>query len=494
MKYVKIIIVILLIIGVGFVAVKQINKNKNKIDFVTAKVEKGEVVSKIVITGELQPMVKVQIGSQVSGTIKAINVDFNDQVKSGQEIVLIDPSIYQSKVTMAQADLNDAKANLAQSEANYQNALLNAQSSASSVETALMEVRNAKAALDRSKSDLKVSYEGIRGAEAKLVKSQADTKRYEQLFKENLVAATDKEKQVSDNTVNEADYMSKKSQYVSSRHGVEAADAQLAQAYSKLRTAQTDKKAADALSTAKRAQVNSAIAKVKSAEANLDQTQISLSYCVIKSPIDGVVISKDMEVGQTVQASFQAPQIMTLAKDLRKMQIFANVDEADIAQVKKGQLASYVVPAYPDKTFHGKVTQVRSSSKVDQGVVTYQMIIQTDNPELKLKPGMMATISIDTEKLENTLKIPSSALRFNPEIVSNFPYPPNYKKDASSKKSKSAILKDNQVWVLRNNIPQPVLVETGIGDVGYIQLIKGALKEGDELITGVQNGNSSNSK
>ena len=493
-KVITIIIVLLLIGTIAFFAVSKYENKKKQVAFKTAKVEKGTIISMIPTTGELQPLTKVEIGTQVSGTILSMTVDYNDPVKAGQTIVRIDPSIYESKVTMAKADLQEAQANLSQAIANYNNSILNARSSQTEVTTAMLEVKNARTGYQKAKSDEMVNVANIKSASAKVKKSKADKKRYEELYAQDFVAATDKEQYVVTYETDKADFEAKKAELKSSKHTVDSAKIQLEEAYSKLNTAQAKSQADSAAAASYKAQIDSSVAKIQSAKASLDQEQINLGYCNIKSPIDGIVISKDMEVGQTVQASFEAPNIMTLAKDLKQMQIFANVDEADIAQVKKGQNVTYTVSSYPNETFKGTVKQVRSSSKKDQGVVTYQVVITAENPDLKLKPGMTATVSIETKKKENIIKIPTKAALFSPDGIDNFPYPPDYKKE--SPELQKAVDKGKNIlelWVLKDGKPEPVDIVAGIRGTDFFEMKSGDLKEGDELIIGIKDDKKSTS-
>ncbi|RQW80323.1 MAG: HlyD family efflux transporter periplasmic adaptor subunit, partial [Geobacter sp.] len=182
-------------------------------------------------------------------------------------------------------------------------------------------------------------------------------------------------------------------------------------------------------------------------------------------------------------ASFQTPKLLTLAKDLRQMQITANVDEADIDKVKLGQSATFSIEAYTDEIFEGKVVQVRASTKSTQGVVTYGTIIRTENTGNKFKPGMTATVKIVTGKKDNVIRVPTRVLRFKPESIPNFPYPPGYKKYGKKAVKGGQYLRE--LWVLRKgNKPEPVEVELGLSERKYVEMVSGPLKEGDLLIAG----------
>ena len=273
-----------------------------------------------------------------------------------------------------------------------------------------------------------------------------------------------------------------------------------------------------------------AVADLKSAEANLEQaksqlesSRVDLAYTIIKSPIDGIVISRNVNVGQTVAASFQAPVLFRIANDLSKMQVECSVDEADIGKIKDGQKATFTVDAFPDETFSGKVTQVRYSPEVVQNVVTYTTIVEVDNPEIKLRPGMTATVSIITDEAKNALKVPNAALRFTPplspeemkkimedmrkEMVarrgtttsssSNKPasrqtdreQQPAFMFGSQTKKPKNV----GRVWIEdKQGKLKLVFIRTGVTDNTYTQVVRGNLKEGQLVITGLSSGQEGN--
>lgn len=211
------------------------------------------------------------------------------------------------------------------------------------------------------------------------------------------------------------------------------------------------------------AQVSAAKAQVAQAEAALKYAETNLRYTRILSPVDGIVISRNVDVGQTVAASLQAPTLFTIAQDLTKMQIDTNVHEADIGRVRVGQVVEFTVDAYPESPFRGKVSQVRNAPINIQNVVTYNVVINVDNPELKLKPGMTADVSIITERKNGVLRIPNAALRFRPD-----------KGDIK--------YKGPGVWVIEDKSPKRIEVVTGISDGNYTELLSGNIKEGQELI------------
>ena len=243
----------------------------------------------------------------------------------------------------------------------------------------------------------------------------------------------------------------------------------------------------------------------KSSQATLARAKTNLNYATIYSPIDGVVISRDVDVGQTVAASLSAPTIFTIANNLNQMQVDASIDEADIGNIRDGQTASFTVDAYPDSTFQGTVKQVRLSPVVVQNVVTYDVIITVSNPAMLLKPGMTANVTIIVDHRENVLKVASSALRFQPTGLPSQPSsaakasrrnnPGTTSSDSSARRWQSMSAsgkKPSAIWILEpNGKPKPVMIQTGISDGSTTQIISNELKEGDKAIIGQKNSVSS---
>lgn len=226
---------------------------------------------------------------------------------------------------------------------------------------------------------------------------------------------------------------------------------------------------------AKKASIGAQRASISQAQANLKTSLTNLGYTKIIAPVDGTIIKRAIDVGQPVAASFQAPELFTIAQDLKEMQIEVNVSEADIGKVKEGQEVEYTLDGYPDETFHGQVTQVRLDSTTTSNVVTYTVIVSVKNDDLTLKPGMTANVSIITHKSENVLCVPNIALKYTPE--------------ASGQR-----YKEQGIWVLeRNNQPERIVIKEGVSDDSNTEIISKKLQEGDEVIIG-STGGSKNSK
>jgi len=345
-------------------------ENNQTVKYKTVKVERGAIESSVSATGTLNAVVTVQVGSQVSGTIKELYADFNSAVKKDQVIARLD-----QKTFIAQRD--QAKANLI----------------------------NAGANVEKSNADL--------------IDKKQKFDRVSKLYKEGLIA-------------------------------------------------QSERDSAEAAYNAGVAQLKSAEAQVEQYKASLELAEVNLDYTVIKSPVDGIVISRNVDIGQTVAASFQTPTLFTIAKDLTKMQVNTSVDEADIGAVRGGQEATFTVDAYPELIFKGMVSQIRNAPIIVQNVVTYDVIIEVANKEMKLKPGMTANVSIVTYHGDAVFKVSNAALRFKPV------------EDNSLKQEKEE--KGVKVWLLNNDQIKPVYIKTGVSDGNYTEIIEGDIKEGDEVI------------
>jgi HlyD family secretion protein len=349
----------------------------------TAKVERGSIISTVSATGNLAAVVTVQVGTQVSGTIQKLFVDFNSPVKRGQIIAQIDPALFNAQVE--------------QTRGNYM---------------------NAQAGLQKAKADL--------------VDTKRTLERNRQLLKDGIVA--------------QSDFDAAETKYQEAAAAIKAAEGSITQtrgAYS--------------------------------------QAQTNLKYATIKSPVDGIVVSRNVDVGQTVAASFQTPTLFTIAQDLTKMEIDTSVDEADISRIKVGQPVSFTVDAYPENRFTGKVIQIRNAPIITQNVVTYVVVVGVDNRDLKLKPGMTANVTIETARKDDVLKIPAAALRFKPKLGKEKAEKPQKPAGAEPRKMKKESVQ--QVFILgAENKPTAVPVKTGISNDGQVELVEGNLKENDEII------------
>ena len=349
-------------------------EGQSGLQYRTAAVERGEVDYAISATGNPNAVVTVQVGSQVSGNIMALYADFNSKVTKGQLIARIDPAPFQAKVDQARANVDAAQANVFNAQANTQKAL-------ASVQAANASLANAKAAVTK----------------AQVAAQDAKTKagRRVTLAQEGILSKEDME--TAQETANAADA------------DVQAEQAQVNAAAENVKVAQAEAEAAKTQTTATQAQV-------KQAQASLQAAEIDLNNTYIKAPVDGVVVARNVDVGQTVAASLSAPTLFLIAQDLTKMQVDTNVSEADVGRVKVGQAATFTVDAYPGRVFKGSVTSVRQAPINVQNVITYDVVIGVSNPDLKLFPGMTANVKIMVDQRTDVLKVPNAALRFRPAV------------------------------------------------------------------------------
>ena len=430
-------------------------RGQGRVEYRTTKVERGDIEATISATGNPNAVVTVQVGSQVSGNIKELHADFNTKVKKGQLVARIDPEIFEAKVNQAKANLDNARA-----------AILNARAMLQKTEA---DVANAKASLEAAKANVAKAKVGVLDARVKL-KSRVD------LFKEGGISAEERD--------------SAQAAYDSNIAVQEAAQAQERAAEFSLRAAHAQHEVAVA-------QLAAAEAQVRQNEAALKQAQIDLDHTYIRAPVDGTVVSRNVDVGQTVAASLSAPTLFLIAQDLTKMQVDTNVDESDIGRVRVGHPATFTVDAYPGETFKGKVVQIRQAAINVQNVITYDVVVAVSNPDFKLFPGMTANVKILVDKREHALKIANAALRFRPPdlkerakgggdgAVRTAQGPPT----GEGVPGLRAGLKPaggQTIWVLGDDRkPRPVTVKLGITDGSFSEVIEGDLKEGQGVITGI---------
>ena len=384
-----VVIVVLVIVGVG-------GKSK-AVQYKTEQVRRGNLVVIVTATGTLQPTNKVDVGSELSGTIKKVEVDYNSKVKAGQVLARLDTAKLEATIAQSRAALESAKAKAQQ-------------------------------------------------AQATVTETQAKLTQYQKVW------------QLSGGKV----------------------------------PSQTEMDAAKAAFDRAKADAANYTAAVSQAQASLKANLTDLSKSVITSPINGIVLTRSIEPGQTVAASFTAPVLFTLAEDLTKMDLHVNVDEADIGKVQEGQSATFSVAAYANRTFDAQISQARYGSSTTSGVVTYETVLKVSNPDLSLRPGMTATADITVKKLENVILVPSAALRFSPPVEQGkksstglvgalLPRPPKsggQQRDASGD-SKGA----KRVWTLKNGQLSPVAITVGAMNGGVTEVLSGDIQAGTEVVT-----------
>jgi len=370
--------------------------NKAPLQFRTNEVQKGSLIVTVTATGELQPLNQVDVGTEVSGTIVTVAVDYNDRVKAGEVLAKLDIDKFEAEVLASQAGLESAHAKLFEAQAN-------------------------------------------------VFEAQNELKRLEHVL------------ELSGGKV-------------PSQHDLDSAKAEL-----------------------KRSQAKEAIAKaqIAEAEAKLNYDKTTFEKAIIRSPIDGIVLERKIELGQTVAASLQTPVLFILAEDLTQMELHVDVDEADVGQIREGQEATFSVDAYPNQRFPAKINQVRYAAQTVDGVVTYETVLIVDNSDLLLRPGMTATAEIIVKKVENVVLIPNASLRFTPppEKRSNsgrgllgalWSHPPRPK--SQNKKKTSGYQNQQRVWTLREGQLVPVVVTIGATDGVMTEVISGDVVPGSTLV------------
>jgi len=465
--------------------------------YLTAKVERGNLRNSVTATGTLQAVTTVQVGSQASGTISSLTADYNSVVKKGQVIAQLDPSVSKAQVDQARANLQQAQAGLQQARA--------------AVANSRAGVTDAKAKAQAATSTSQNNQAGVVGARANLavLKAQQDDamsllKQQESLVKSGIIAQRELD-------IAQTAYQTAKAKY---DQGV----AQLNQAIlseqsatsSGIAQSQAQVQQSQAGVEQSQAQVLAAQAQVQQAAAALQLAEVNLAHTTITSPIDGIVVSRDVNVGQTVAASLSAPTLFTIANDLTKMQVIANIDQADIGLVENAKSVKFSVDAFPGKDFDGKIEQMRLNPVNVQNVVTYNVVIDVDNPEQKLKPGMTANLTVTIDERNNVLKVPNAALRFTPQDrsgqrtgggngngqgrrqsgggdVSQRGGNAGNGADVQFAPSTAPVLAGQTriVWVMgQDGTPERRRIKVGLSDGASTEVVEGNLVEGEMVITG----------
>ncbi len=383
----KILVAVVLAVVLALGGYYLLKNKRNEVQFKTVKVSRGDLRATVTATGQVSAVTTVLVGTQVSGTIKQIFVDYNSPVKKGQLLAQIDSALSEAKVAQTRANLQAAVAN---------------------VEKAQATLQDADRTLERNRT----------------------------LFARNFIARSD------------------------------------------LDTADTSRLSA-------LAQLKVAKAQVEQQRAALNQDETTLSYTRILSPVEGTVISRNVDIGQTVAASFQTPTLFSIAQDLTRMQIDTNVDEADIGKLRVGQSVQFTVDAYPDRTFPGRVAEIRNAPTTVQNVVTYTVVVKVANPELKLKPGMTANVSIITALEKGVLKVPNAALRFKWQPAGDAPNRGNTAATGANRPPPPRATnreKTQGVWILEGKTPRRASLTLGISDGNETAILSGELQEGDAVI------------
>lgn len=392
-------ITLAVVVIVATIAYIYAGSDSKQATFRLARVERGPVVSTVSSTGTLNAVITVQVGSQVSGQIKELSADFNSEVREGQVIARIDPENFEARVRQADAEVAVGRANVAIQQA--------------AVERARAELENVRAALAAAKAQTEKAGVGVANAKRDLDRKQA-------LYKRAVISESHIEEAMAVYDQAQAQFNSAEAQQQAQASLVGSRKAQLKMAL---------------------AQVQHALAQVKQREAALHNSKVDLEHTVIRSPLDGVVIKRSVDIGQTVAASLQAPTLFTIAQDLRKMQVDTNVDEADIGRIQVGQRAIFTVDAFPGHEFNGQVEQIRKAPQTIQNVVTYTVVVSAENEDQRLLPGMTANVQIVIDERPDVLKVPNAALRFRPSSAGKEPAPGSVRVEGGGRAQRAAQLK-----------------------------------------------------
>lgn len=487
---------ILLVAAAAWWWVKYAPGSTPDVELLDATIEKGNITATVSATGALEAITTVTVGSQVSGPVREVRVDFNSQVHTGQVLAVLDPSEFEAKMQEAEAGLEVGMAGLESAQARLANSQAAIAQSETMVQVAGNTYTQNVSMLEGARANLKNITASVNKAKAEMDLALLEYKRFEQLYANQLVAASERDQKRTAYRVSSSAYESALANEQSYAAQIRTNQAQLLQAKNNVISAQAKLQADRANVQAAQAEINSSQARIRQYEATLQRARVDLQRTVIRSPVDGTVIDRKIEPGQTVAASFTAPELFKIARDLRRMQVRADVSEADIGRVFTGQKVTFTVDAYPEDKFEGKVTQVRSapvSANTNQNnVVVYGVLISAPNPKLLLKPGMTATVAVAAEELKDVLLVPDEALRFLP------PNPPdpeeekkarekeqnkNKGKDKDKKKKPRRNGRAGVVWVPGDKGPQRRDILIGVSDGKFSELVEGDLKAGDKVYT-----------
>ncbi len=459
--------------------------------FMAAQVSKGPISLEVTSTGAINSVMTVQVGTQVSGTIKELFADYNTKVKAQQVIAKLDPALFVANVEKEKANIANAEANILKAKA----AVAEAKRTLDTAESLY------KAQVEQARANLSVAKANVEKAKATRTQTKLNLDRATKLVQEKTISQSEKDDAQANFDSAEAQLHAAEAQVMLSQANLDLTEVQSRNARD---NAQTDYDSAQS-------QLRAAEAQLQQAKAAYELAQVNYEHSIITSPIDGIVVSRAVDVGQTVAASLQAPTLFTIANDLSKMQVEATVDEADIGKIKEGQKATFTVDAFPEEVFEGTVTQVRLQPTTVQNVVTYTVIVTVTNTRSKLLPGLTANTTFHIEQRESVLRVPNAALRFTPPDSLIAPEalaamqertkmwadkmggdrPPG----ASSFQGRGGGMRPGgkgsgyrprtQVWVKADGGKlKPVRFKAGLADGKHTEVLEGELQDGQEVVTG----------
>jgi HlyD family secretion protein len=397
--------------------------------YTTAPVDRGAITSVVQATGTINPVTTVPVGSYVSGTVQYVFADFNTRVESGQVLAQLDPQVYEAQVVQARGNLDNAVAN----------------------------ERNLQASITAQEAGINTNQANLERLKAAADYASANTKRNLDLAGRGLLPRDQAD--LSQSGLDQAQAQSR------------AADAAIRQSVAQL--AQLH------------AQLDQARAQSRAAQGALDLAETNLRYCTITSPIDGTVVARNVTVGQSVAASLQAPVVFSIAQDLTRMQLYAATDESDTGSIKTGTEATFQVDAFPTETFHGRISGIRLNATTVQNVVTYNTVIDFENPDGRLLPGETAYSTIPTGQIADAIRVPNAAIRFTPSLPAEELKRLYQQNGVSLAAAASRSGAAKVVWQLGlDGRLKPMSIRVGITDYTFTQLVSGDIKVGDLLVTG----------
>jgi HlyD family secretion protein len=482
-------VVVAALVAGGIVTMQRLGQRRTAVRYITRPVQYTDISSTVNETGTVNPVDQIQVGTQVSGTIASLGADYNSRVKKGQVLATLDPTSFQASVEQQSAALAAAQSTAAASASGMAQSQVAVRTAQANYQQALASLRNAQANATKARSQLALA--------------QTTVKRDSSLLAQGYIAQSQMD---TDQTASQA----AQDDYAAAQAAIAVAQAQADSQASQVRSAQQQVQTAAAQAAASGHQI-------QSASAQLQQAQYNLSRTVITSPIDGVVMARNVSVGQTVAASLSTPTLFTIASNLKDMQVDTSVDEADVGNVKNGENAVITVNAYPNVNFAGTVQQVRVNPTVVQNVVTYDAVVLVHDESGRLLPGMTAQVVINTSTHTHVLAIPLQALLFRPlqrgsrpttsssggapaggplgGVGFGGPGGPGGGGGGGQGGGAGAAVAGAPgstvtVWILKNGQPSAVRVVIGVSDNRNVEIRSGGLKEGDRVIVAAVRGGS----
>ena len=382
--------------------------------FRTATLDRGTIVATVSATGALAAVTTVQVGSQVSGQVREVFVDFNTPVRRGQLIARIETDVFQAKVNAATADLESAQAQVLNQRANVEKVRADIENARAAAVTAEANVERMRADVENARAVIATGQANIVRDAATASNARLELDRRIDLAKQELISKSERDQAQTAFDTAQAQLEATRAQERAGQAALRSSQAQQAAGESQARAAKAQVASAQATFQVAEAQLKAAEATVRQKQAALEQTRLDLVHTEIRAPVDGVVVSRTIDPGQTVAASLQAPTLFTIAQDLTRMQVEAAVDEADVGRLREGMSAVFTVDAFPGRTFRGEISQIRKAAQVVQNVVSYTTVITVPNPDRSLLPGMTANVRVQVDRREDALRVANAALRFRP--------------------------------------------------------------------------------